>query len=481
MLSRFKQLGKDSLIYGFGGIVAKSIGFFLLPIYTRIFSPAEYGTIEMLVVLSSFLGSIIVMGMDAAQSFYFFEQKRYGQNAQARVVTAILQWRISWGSLILVTAILFSPPLNRFFFNGQLSWNYFAISFGAVFGVQIMSQSAEVFRLLYRPFNYISITLGQTLLSAAVGLTLILGFGWGILGFFWGSLIGALAAAFWGWWRIREYLDGTGWHKDWWPRLVRFGAPFVPEAFAMYVLNTADRWFVIHYRGQEALGLYAIGAKFAMLIFMAVATFRLAWWPVAMEAMHHEDGPALYRIIGRLYLGGGAAAVVLLTALSPYLVRGLTTPAFAPAYPLVGILAWYSIFYGFYTIGAAGIWKAEKTIWVPFLMGAAALLNVGLDSWLVPRYGGMGAAVATSISFGVWNLLALIVSERYWPVGYAYPIMGIQVGMGIIACALILYLYHQEAASWSIWSVTLVTVFILLSLSVTREHFRKLLTMVRRK
>jgi len=75
MKHRLKQLGKDSLIYGIGGVLAKGIGFFLLPVYTRIFTPADYGTIEMLTVLNSFLGSILVMGMDSAQSFYFFEQK----------------------------------------------------------------------------------------------------------------------------------------------------------------------------------------------------------------------------------------------------------------------------------------------------------------------------------------------------------------------------------------------------------------------
>jgi O-antigen/teichoic acid export membrane protein len=35
-MSRLKQLGKDSLIYGIGGIFAKGVSFFLLPVYTRI-------------------------------------------------------------------------------------------------------------------------------------------------------------------------------------------------------------------------------------------------------------------------------------------------------------------------------------------------------------------------------------------------------------------------------------------------------------
>ena len=37
VLNRFKQLGKDSIIYGLGGILAKGVSFFMLPIYTRIF------------------------------------------------------------------------------------------------------------------------------------------------------------------------------------------------------------------------------------------------------------------------------------------------------------------------------------------------------------------------------------------------------------------------------------------------------------
>lgn len=70
-MTRLKQLGKDSLIYGLGGILAKSISFFTLPIFTRIFSPADYGTIEMLTVMRSFLAAILVMSMDSSQSMYF--------------------------------------------------------------------------------------------------------------------------------------------------------------------------------------------------------------------------------------------------------------------------------------------------------------------------------------------------------------------------------------------------------------------------
>ena len=481
MKSRFKQIGKDSLVYGIGGVMAKAIGFFLLPVYTRIFTPADYGTIEMLTVLNSLLGAVLVMGMDSAQSFYFFERKKAGANAQARVVTAILQWRISWGSGIVILATLVSPLLNKHFFNGQLSWEYFVIAFVGALFAQIMRQSAEVYRLLYRPWGYITITLGQALTSAAIAITLIVGFGFGIMGFFIGMLSGSVIAAAFGWWRIRRYLDLSGWHTDLWPKVLKFGAPLVPAALAMYILSTADRWFISHFNGPETLGLYAVGAKFAMLITLVVTTFRKAWWPVVMDSIQSPDGPALLRTMSRLYLGLGCAGIIFLTALSPFLVRLLTPPPFYAAYPVVGILAWYSMFYGFNLIITVGIWKGEKTLWVFVLMGTAALLNIVLDALLVPEYGGIGAALATSISFLVWNILTLIVSERFWPVRYRFGIFGLEISIGIATCFLILQMYEKGIFLWIIALITFVAILILCAISVSFKHLVMLINLGTKK
>lgn len=480
MESRFKQLGKDSLAYGIGGIVSKAIGFFLLPVYTRIFSPADYGTIEMLTVLNGLLGAILVMGMDSAQSFYFFEQKKAGGKAQALLVTSILQWRISWGSGIVILATLSSPLLNQYFFNGQLSWEYFVIAFAGALFAQIMTQSAEVYRLLYRPWSYITITLGQTLASAAIAITLIVGFGCGVMGFFIGMLSGSVIAAVFGWWRIRKYLDLSGWHTYLWPKILKFGAPLVPTALAMYILNTADRWFISHINGPETLGLYAVGAKFAMLMTIAVTTFRTAWWPVVMDSIQSIDGPALLRTMSNLYLGLGCAGIILLTTLSPFLVRILTPIPFHAAYPVVGILAWQSIFYGFNLIVTVGIWKKEKTIWISILMGTVALLNIVLDFFLVPEYGGIGAALATSISFLVWNILTLIVSEKLWPVGYNFRNFAIQIGIGMTASFLILYVYEKGIFLWSIALISFLSIIILFAYSLSLEHLSKLMDLIKK-
>ena len=474
--TRVRQLGKDSLVYGIGGVAAKSVSFLLMAVYTRIFLPADYGSVTMLAALTSFLGIIVAMGMDSAQSFYFFEQKKAGKIAQARVITAILQWRLAWGLPMIAGALLLAPLLNRQFFDGTLTLPYFAMSFAGCLGNTLSIQSIELFRLRYHPWGYVSLALGETLLSAVIALLLIFVFDLGILGIVAGSAAGAWSIAWIGWRLNRSYLDWTCWHRAWWPRVLRFGAPLMPAGLAMYVLNTSDRWFISHYHGQDELGLYAVGANFAMFMTLAVTIFRQAWWPVALEAMHSAEGPTLFQVIARVYMGSGTAGVVLLTACSPWLVRWFTGPAFHAAYPIVGILAWHALFYGLYLIIVAGIWKMEKTIFAPVLMGIAALLNIGLDALLVPEYGSVGAAAATSCSFLVWSILTIWLSERLWRVGYHYRMLGFQLCIGVIASVSILHFYMQRYAVWAILPVAFLTACILGVSSLDRKHIALLRT-----
>jgi len=153
-------------------------------------------------------------------------------------------------------------------------------------------------------------------ISAIASIILVIWFKLGIKGHFIGFCIGAITAAIFGWWSIRDYLDFSKLHREWWPKLIKFGAPLIPAGLGMYALNTTDRWFIVYYHGQSALGIYAVGAKFVMLVLFAVNAFRQAWWPIFMDALHKPDGPGLFRAIARLYMGLGIISVVVLTSLS---------------------------------------------------------------------------------------------------------------------------------------------------------------------
>jgi O-antigen/teichoic acid export membrane protein len=344
-----------------------------------------------------------------------------------------------WGIGTILVATSITPLLNNWFFEGRLSWEYFIITFiGALF-TQTMIQSAEVMRLLYRPFAYITITLSQSILSAALILIFIISFDQGILGFFIGTAIASLVIAILGWFCIRDYWQFERIHINLWLQLIRFGLPLMPAGVAMYFMSAADRWFVIHFHGPESLGVFAIGAKFAMLLTLVIETFRKAWWPIAMDSMHSKDGPNTFRMIARLYMGIATAGTVVLTVISPWLVKWMTAPEFHKAWPIIGILAWHAVFYGFYLIASAGMWKVEKTYISLYFMSGAAIVGLLLNWLLVPTYGGVGAAIATSMTYFLWVIVSMYVSEKLWSINFPWMILFLQIMLGCIFVAWFTY------------------------------------------
>src|ERR1035441_9924622 len=70
MLDKIKQLTKDTAVYGISTIVGRFLNFLLVPLYTNIFLPEEYGIQSQVYVFISILNIILLFGMDTAYMKY---------------------------------------------------------------------------------------------------------------------------------------------------------------------------------------------------------------------------------------------------------------------------------------------------------------------------------------------------------------------------------------------------------------------------
>ena len=60
------RLTKESLLYGIGHISSRLITFLLLPLFTNILSPREYGIVALVYTFIAFLTVILHFGLDAS-------------------------------------------------------------------------------------------------------------------------------------------------------------------------------------------------------------------------------------------------------------------------------------------------------------------------------------------------------------------------------------------------------------------------------
>jgi len=429
-MNKYRRLISNSLTYGLGGILAGSVGFFLMPIYTRIFSPDEYGIIAMLVTLSGMFTILMTMGLNASQSYYFMEAKNKKTAKTEEIVTSILQLKIILSIIMALVISVFSPLLVKFFFKGPIPIGYMYLvvifTFFAVFAVHSM----EIFRLTYGVWNYIFLSLLRLISGAGFILLLICIYDMGIKGYLIGILIGSFIAMVVGLLVTKRYY--MYWKKvdrNLWKDFLKFGLPLVPASLIWWVMHASDRWFIMHLISPYALGLYATGAKFILLITLAVEAFRKAWWPLALDMMHKKDSPEFFQRVSLWYLILGSVAAVALTAVSPYLVGFIADKRYFEAWRIIGVLCWYPIFYGFYLISTIGIFKSKKTYIAIVVFALAAIINIILNFILIPIYGLIGAAVATSLSMMIASVISMLISNRYlyvrWQWGWYVTIIAI--------------------------------------------------------
>ena len=101
MLSKLKELSKDTLVYGVSTIVGKFFNFILVPFYTQVFPTDEFGVFGYFYSFQAFLNIAIIYGMDVA--YLKFASKSDPENKSKWYSTAFL--------FILTTTTIFTTAM----------------------------------------------------------------------------------------------------------------------------------------------------------------------------------------------------------------------------------------------------------------------------------------------------------------------------------------------------------------------------------
>ena len=130
--------------------------------------------------------------------------------------------------------------------------------------------------------------------------------------------------------------------------------------------------------------------------------------------------------------------MILLTFFSQIIIKSFTTVEYYQAWKLIGILVWPIICYGFYTICSVGIWKSEKTLYGTLSNFFAAIIGILLNYLMVPRYGSLGAAIATSLTFTFWIILITFLTKQLENIKFPYLVLFTQASTAIISVYIII-------------------------------------------
>lgn len=418
MFAKGKQLAGQSSLYTIGEVLRSSLSFLLLPIYTRLLTPADYAILGVVGPVFALLSALMVLGMPAALVRFYFDYQDDPATLR-RYIGTVTIFGVGSGLLGSLLLMLLGPAIFGWLLPNTPFHPFVLITIWNAGFTVVSVLALQLFRARQQAQFFITFSLVDFGLTTALIILFVVALGLGVLGSLWGQLVAAVvmaAPALWVLARASKLVFS-------WPLLrtsLRFSIPLLPFILGTWALNVSDRIVLDGLVSREALGLYTLGYQFGVLLNLIAMALNNAWQPFFYQNAADSENDAM---IGSFITYQVALMTLLALAvalLAPEVIRIIAAPAYWPAAAIVPWIAAGYVARYLYFFPVNGMLFRKRPGWVAALTIAAGALNISLNLLLVPRFGIMAAAVNTLVAFVVLFILAYIIGQRIFPVRYQW-------------------------------------------------------------
>ena len=416
LASELWRLTRHTAIYGIGGLVSAILAVILLPLFTHYLPTDAYGKVEIVTAATAVLSIVLQLGISSAFFRFYFDSK--DPEHRGLVIRTSFWFTMTMATLGLVLGLVFAGPVSVWIGLGHdpSLARAGAVGLWAQTNYQMMT---SLFRVEERSFAYAIASVANVLITIAAMVAFVAVFHWGASGLVVGNFVGTLCVYM----ALLAYRRRQL-HFQFDRRLFRamqsFGMPLVPSALALWAINFIDREFVSFYRGDGEVGIYSVAIKIGSVVTFVVLAFRTAWPAFAYSIEDDRAARRAYAYVLTYVLTIACWLSLALGALAPWLVRWLTNARYHRAENGVALLAFAFAIYAGYTVLAIGSGRARRTQMNWVVTGIGAAMNVGLNFWLIPRYGMVGAAIATAAAYVVLFIGMAMYAQSVYPVSYQW-------------------------------------------------------------
>jgi O-antigen/teichoic acid export membrane protein len=442
----FKRLVKDTGIYGISSILARTLNFFLLPIYTRILSEGSYGIYTEIFAYIAIIQVVLIFGLETG-FFRFASLDGYDSEKVFSTISCFMLFvsLVFFGlcfvfsgdiaasqnyypvAVIYTAGILAIDTFTSIFF-ARLRYNRKAIRFAVYRSIKILSEIVFNLLFLYLLPKYFASHPHSALMKFFTPEASYVY----ILAAVFCSCIVSLALF------IPEIIRTK--YKVYLPylkRLLIYSLPLMLAGLQGALNDFIDRYLFRYlapengYTWEEQLGIFGAAVKLAVLMSLFVQMFRYAAEPYFFSEASKSDIKPVYAKAMKyftifcivVFLSINFYSEILQYILGQKFRSGMIVlPVMLFAYMLSGINQNVSMWYKL----------ASKTKIAMLITLAGLLTSLAVNLLFMPTYSYRAAAWGHVASYLVMIFISWQLSKRYYKIPYQWGSIMLYLLLGII-------------------------------------------------
>ncbi len=487
-MSKLKNLTNQTITYGLSSIIGRALNYLLVPLYTSIFLPSEYGLVTELYAYIAFLNILYVYGLETTY-FRFASKKGNTYDYFNLTFTIILSSSILLSGIIWIYSEAIAQLLNYPNKGIYIKWIASIVTLDALVAIPfarlrklgkvkrfvlfkivniVLNISLNIFFILFCPWVLIHYpnSFILALYSPEMGVGYI---------FISNLLANALYLFFFipDWLKIRLTLN----IKEA-KRLIQYALPILIIGFAGVMNELFSRIILKHrllenfypgFTNLEILGIFGACYKLSVFMPLVVQSFRYAFEPFLFSHSKEKNSPHTFSKVMTSFALFSSFSWLVLSVFMPYYAPiFLRQDSYLIALDAVPWLLGGGIFLGiFYNLS---LWYklTDKTLYGAYISLIGAFLTFTLNWTLIPILGYMGSAITTFISYFVMVVISYLWGRKHYSIPYNLLKIGSYIslaGIGIIV--------NQLTKESLFKSIVISLIYLTLLIRIERKSIRQ--------
>jgi len=422
------SLGKQSIIYGFGHILSRLLTFLLLPLLTYSLTPEDYGVVAKLYAFTGFAMTFYRYGMDTALMKFYIQS----DNPKSYFSSIFI--------LQLLTSILFS--LILILFKSQIASILFGIEetifiiyiviiifCDIIWNLIIITLRTAGKAVQFTGFNIINVTICFILTIYFVNMKNL-----GVEGVLLANVYASMVVCFLSCLLLLTRFSFKSINFSIMNKIIAFGLPFFPAAIFTIIMESSDRFILAYMMNDYFVGIYSASYKLGVLGLLIVMAFNMGWTPYFLKYGKNHDSYLEFSTIATLFLGLHGLIGIIITIFLPLIIKinlfgyTLIGQAFFEGLYIVPLILMSYYFFGIYVLLLPKIYNYNSTYLVPYFRLTGAITNILFNILLIPKFGILGSAIATLLSFFIMSCCIFykgnkIKYTKYNLKGWIFPLI----------------------------------------------------------